>query len=378
MRKKSKMLRESSIRRTSRNIAEKLFQKALPEALSYLQEAENWTFTPPLERITFGPKDPTLRVASIIFDSIADALQDIAESLREVSSPEEVRQLFVKSLAEKLSGRVERSTFRDAIDAVTDVLQELPLVDQISVVPFEMDRVDACERILRGCVLKAIDPKDGSISTAFALCGKGHILTAAHVGGGHAYLNLAYQGKEGRAKIIYRDFQKDIAILQVAPDSWERFLSEGLRPPPLAIRAESELRGIPVVCLGFQDSHVFVDPVGVHACTLLFSPVMKVKIEGAEYNCLVLVVTEREGNVCITYGMSGGPVMDSRAEACEVIAMIIGVWQPGAERRAQAYYPSYRRWAPLSAREFGFGITLSEVAESWPELRACCLAQQKS
>ena len=364
--------RDWAIRRASRNIAGKLFETAMPEALVYLQEAEAWAFAPPLERIKFGPKDETLRVASIIFDSIADALQDIADAVREATSLDHVQELFLRSLAKQLSGRVDATKHEEAVIAMEKIF-EPPLADQISVVPFERDRREGCERRLQECVLKVVDPQDGSISTAFALCSNRHVLTAAHVARGHAYLDLFYQEEKGQGEVIHKDREKDVAILRVEINSWARFWRAGLRPAPLAIRPDSELCGVPVVCLGYQDAHVFVDPVAVCACTPLFFPVKRVRIEQVEHRCLVLVVTEKEGNVCITYGMSGGPVMDSRIESCEVIAMVVGVWQPGAERRVQAYYSPYRRWEPLSAREFGFGITLSEVAESWPEFRRCCL-----
>jgi hypothetical protein len=52
----------------------------------------------------------------------------------------------------------------------------------------------------------------------------------------------------------------------------------------------------------------------------------------------------------------------------------------GAQRLGRIHQPYkggiIEEQLPLA--EYGFGVLLSDVVESWPEFRECCLAQQKS
>lgn len=373
--------REMAIRWASRSVAKELFATLSPEALERLQAAEELAYTPALKRIKFGRMDETLWMLSVVFESIADALRVQADAISVASSPDQVQQIFFDGFIQQLSGRLNKEETVRFTSSLASTLEGQPsLVDRIGIPLIEEKRAD-CEERLERCVLKVIDPDDRAVSTAFALCNCGHILTAAHVAGEHSNLALAYQCKtigteiEGQAKVVHIDRQNDVAILQAEEKTWTRFLGAGLRPPLLAVRPENALRGLPVVCLGYQDSHVFIDPVGVKACTPSHFPVRRVRIEGFPYRCLVLVISEMEGQICITYGMSGGPVMDSRTSSCEVVAMVLGVWKPREDVEVRIYQPWRRRWEVVSAEAFGFAIPLSTVAESWPELKKCCLVR---
>ena len=279
------------------------------------------------------------------------------------------------------------------------------LLDRASVVarqPLEIEAEQAqhLEWELEHRVLKVIDDQ-GAISTAFALCEQGHILTAAHVAldenNSPRRLKLAFRygdvrartEKETREHAIVRvsSTSKDFAILQLAHQDWREFRSCGLlgdredqkqERVRLALRDENSLRGHPVLCFGYQaqptrDGHRFKDPCPVRATVARHKPVRNIEFVDKyghvihEQSCLVLIIAEGEER--IGKGMSGGPILD--LQTGEVIAMTTG-----AQRMGQIQQPYKNRKERLPLAEYGFGVLLSDIAESWPEFERCCLTRE--
>lgn len=313
-------------------------------------------------------------------DGIRKVSYDIAESVIKRIKPEALQRFGMKKIVRRaISDEAYLGPVDEALETASHILFEM-----------EEDQLQQLEHRLKQCVLKVVDhgPNQDWVGTAFALCERGHILTAAHVlGEGHP-LTISFQNESVKVD-KWRDLvtsgylnkEKDIAILKLDPQHWNQLRNAGLEPlrpdgtpPVLAVRDASTMRRDPVLCLGYptpliQGAARFVDPAPAEARVATHYPVRRIEFtkDGGVQECLVLVIAE--GDERIVRGMSGGPILNLRTG--EVIAMITG-----AERVGRIHQPFRNREEELPLAEYGFAVPLSDVAdveEGWPEFKECCL-----
>jgi hypothetical protein len=399
--------KDEAIRLVSCDIGKNLLRSLKPEILAQFPEIERRAFPRGLEDFKLGPS-----IYADILREIFQTLRTKGEVIDKVSTLEDVAMIILEDLFSRLSqlelkGELEPKRVANELEKA--FTEHPSLLDRVSIVvqpsfEIKVEKLQQIERMLESYVLKVIDDK-GTISTAFALCQRRHILTAAHVAldekNKPRSLKLAFRYGDVRARgetpdreatVIYSDTSIDIALLQLAIQHWQEFRRCGLLGDEedmkkvrvrLALRDENSLRGHPVLCFGYQaqptrEGHRFIDPCPVRATVARHKPVRNIEfvdeITGRVTHtqpCLVVIVAEGEER--IGHGMSGGPILD--LETGEIIAMITGAQRLG---RIHQPYKGGIIEEQLPLAEYGFGVLLSDVVESWPEFRECCLAQQKS
>ena len=394
--------RDEAIRLVSCDIVKNLLRRLRPEISAQFPEIERRAFPRSLEDFKLGPS-----IYADILREIFQTLRTKGEVIDQVSTVEDVAMIILEDLFSRLSQlelKGELEPKRIASELEKAFAEHPSLLDRVSVVvqpsfEIEVEKLQQIERMLESHVLKVIDD-EGAISTAFALCQHGHILTAAHVAldkeNRPRSLRLAFRcggvrdrkEEESADPVIIKDSNTsiDTSLLQISSRDWEKFLccgllggqrQQSLRP---ALRDENSLRGHPVLCFGYQaqptrEGHRFIDPCPVRANVARHNPVRNIEFVDEKglvthtQPCLVLVIAEGEER--IGHGMSGGPILD--LETGEIIAMITG-----AQRLGRIHQPYGKGEERLPLAEYGFGVLLRDVAESWPEFQECCLAQQKS
>ncbi len=389
--------RDEAIRLVSCDMGKNLFRGLRPEVLAQFPEIERRAFPRSLADFKLGPS-----IYADILRELFHTIRTKGEAIDKAPTLESVAMIILEDLFTRLSQlelRGELEPKRVVSELERAFVDHPSLLDRVSVVaqqPFEVEaeRLEGFERALEHRVLKVIDNK-GAMSTAFALCERGHILTAAHVAldenNAPRSLRLAFRYGDVRTRteeessedIIVGAFNtlKDFAILQLADRDWQKFRSrgflekhEGVR---LALRDENSLRGHPVLCFGYQaqrtrNGHRLIDPCPVRATVARHNPVRNIEFVDEDGHvihtqpCLVLLINEGEER--IGQGMSGGPILD--LETGEIIAMVTG-----AQRLGRIYQPYGRGYERLPLAEYGFGVLLSDIANRWPELEKCCLTK---
>ena len=390
-------LQDESVRRVSCDIAERLIERVKPEALQRfgMKEITRHALPRSLDEVYLGPVDEALEIASHILQSVVHAIRTRGEDINKAPTLEEIVAIVLDGVSSRLGEVGSKVEAREVAKGLETTFTEHPsLLDRIASAvlhPFEMeeDQLQQLERRLKQCVLKVVDhgPNQDWVGTAFALCERGHILTAAHIlGEGHP-LTISFQNESVRVD-KWRDLvtsgylnkEKDIAILKLDPQHWNQLRNAGLEPlrpegtpPVLAVRDVNTMRRDPVLCLGYQTPLIqgsarFVGPAPAEARVATHYPIRQIEFieDGYVQECLVLVIAE--GDERIVRGMSGGPILNLRTG--EVIAMITG-----AERIGRIRQPFKNRKEDLPLAEYGFGVLLSDIAGSWPEFKKCCLTQ---
>lgn len=390
---------DRAIRLVSTDIAKALFQRIDPTILEKFHIIERQAFPRTLDDVTLGKS-----IYAEVLGAISRTLR--TKGMERAPTIEDVAMNIVEDVFTRLSElelKEELAPDRIAEELGRAFAEHPSLLDRASVAarqPLEIatEQLQRLEEELEQRVLKVVDT-EGAISTAFALCEQGHILTASHVALDESNrprslkLALRYgdvrarretEGKE--ATVIYSDPSTDIAVLQLADQDWYEFRRLGLmggagrqRRIKLALRNEDQLRGREVLCFGYQpptrDGHRFLDPSPVRAMVAHHKPVRNIEFVDeygnviGEQACLVLIIAEGEER--IGQGMSGGPIID--LETGEIIGMT-----SGAQRAGYIQQPYKNRKEVLPIAEYGFGVLLSDVARSWPGFNRRCLAQQAS
>jgi len=379
------VLREKALRDTAWDLTVGVLAQIKPEALK-LQKNEVESIAFPKE-VYLGPHyDCILGAAGRLTDVLiaASLLRLIVHVLNGLEQQEVLQTSSLEELAEKLIVQLEtqflQGKYIPGLEQVTGALRELfkqsPSVAD-SIFGLFLDLLPIKEEaepieILRRCVLKIID-SHGRMSTGFALCNCGHVLTAEHVVSGHKKMRITFrystsngekQELMGWAKVIHADQGRDVAILQVQGNEWGRFKMGGLAPPPLSLDWQPCDR---LLCLGYQEQEIYADPSAVEAFIKPWDPILSVRFrDGSERDSLVLVIPHDYPTV--VPGMSGGPVMNLRTR--KVIATVTGATREAWVRQK---WKTEEIWELISSARYGFAIPLSWVAESWPGFRECCL-----
>jgi hypothetical protein len=363
----------ASIRSLSTDIARELLAGVEPRLLDHFHLVKEAAFGGPLAAVFLGDNETLLALAEVL-RAIADTIEDKGESVYKTSSRANATSMLYNAILERLEKRQQKERSVIFTEKLDEILQKkiseiLPIISPL------ISANKQQKKILEQCVLKICDGK--SVSTGFALCKRGHLLTAAHAVSRSRNVEVIFEfenhKEQGKAHVIhYLDEQpglrRDIAILLVEAEDWQRFERAGLRPAPLAF--DWKCRD-PVLCLGYQEQHITDKPRYIGASIDPWDPVLPIKFgEGDEtrqesQDCLVL--TWRPGEGQITFGMSGGPVLNLRTN--KVIAVVIGAELPAWQRQGDI-------WVQVCPG-YGFAIPLNYVAESWPEFRECCLKQEK-
>lgn len=377
---------DGSIRKVSCDIAESVIKRIKPEALQRfgMKKIVRRALS---DEAYLGPVDDALEIASHILQSIVHAIRTKGEAIDKAPTLEDIVAIVLDDVSSRLSGVGSQADARKVAEGLKTAFTEHPsLLDRIASAvlnPFEMEegQLQQLEHRLKQCVLKIVDhgPNQDWVGTAFALCERGHILTAAHVlGEGHP-LTISFQNQKVRVRkweelVVYLNRGKDIAILELDRHSLDKFQEAGLKPPALAVRDANSIRRDPVLCLGYQtalirDAARFIDPAPAEARVATHYPIRQIEFteDGYVQECLVLVIAE--GDERIVHGMSGGPILNLRTG--EVIAMITG-----AERVGRIRQPFRNREEELPLAEYGFGVLLNDIVEDWPEFGVCCLQRK--
>lgn len=343
-----------------------------------------------VERVVFsreaflGPLDDALVVVSGVLRAIAQGLERLAESQggEFVSArPEEVADVAFKYFQDALTRYKLKIAPEQIATALRVFFKQKPsVVDSIlelfMVSPEPGKQGCSAFGILANCAVKITDPK-GRISTGYALCNQGHILTARHVVGEYKTLDVAFRHpigngrnreEQGGASVVHVNRYWDIAILQLKPEERRRLQNAGLTQPPLSL--EWQPRDW-VLCLGYQEQEIFADPFAVEAFIKPWDPMLTVRFrDGFEQKCLVIVIPR--DSPAIVPGMSGGPVMNLRTRY--VMAMVTGATR---EAWVRQQWQGEDVWELVSSARYGFAVPLSHVVESWPGFRECCLASRQ-
>ena len=383
-------LKEKALRDTAWDLTAGVLAQIKPEALKFgKNEVENIAFPREVRlgpEAYLGPKyyfdfvrplDNDALIAASLLRLIAHALKGLKQQeVLQSSSPEELAERVIRQAETQGDwgkGLIDLKRVTEALwevfklrpsiaDSIFEFFLELPCIKE------EAEPIE----ILRRCVLKIID-SHGRMSTGFALCRCGHVLTAEHVVGGHREIEIVFRystsnGKKqelmGWAKVIHTDQHRDVAILQVQGSEWERFKMGGLAPPPLSLEWQPCDK---ILCLGYQEQEIFADPSTVEAFIRPWDPILSVRFrDGSERDSLVVVIPRDYPTV--VPGMSGGPVINLRTR--KVMAMVTGATREAWVRQR---WKSEEIWELISSARYGFATPLSWVAESWPEFRECCL-----
>ena len=314
-----------------------------------------------------GEEEDIHEIQKHIVRLVVEAIRTKAQAIKQAPSIEELEAIIREGISDQFR-KLKKLEVERATQALEETLAEQPsLLDRIAVAPlppFEKHRLQQMEQELEDCVLKVVDRDDKGreiVSTAFVLCEQGHVLTAAHVAlQEDRPLTIEHRGQEGFAQVELIDRNQDLAIMRLEEEVWDRIRDKGAKPPPLSLREAAQMRGDPILCLGYQEHHVFLDPIWASGWISPHYPLRKVQFrDGHRQTCLVLIM----GAAHIVEGMSGGPVLS--LETGEVVAMVTG-----ATRRV---FQKWRDlWEETSPAVYGFAVPISNVAASWPEIERCC------
>lgn len=377
---KMKGIHRTGIRSVSTDIARELLRQVEPRALGDFHLVEETAFGPPLAGLLLGDRGNNLKALAEVLKTMSDVIEAQAQALERSTTPDEFIEVLIRSLTAQLTasagGEAATAPF---LAAVRPAFEKHPLLlDRTTGALFAESPLRECEQALEYCTVKVIDHDNARgpvVSTGFVLCNGTYILTAGHVAMelfrelDVAWWQAAQDGGRdvpGRARVVHLDLGRDIAILEVDEATRRDFRKAGVRPPRLAAREQEELRQLRTLCLGYQDQDAFVGPRGIGCCTPQFYPIQEVRFEeGQTQKCLVLIIHQSDGQIYISRGTSGAPLLDVQTR--EVIGMVIGTLQ-----HAEAFHPWVERWEPLSAPAYGFAVPLSELAESWPEFKQYC------
>jgi hypothetical protein len=386
--------RDRAIQLLSCDIGKHIFEEVDPAILNQFSEIERAVFPRDLQDVRFGVQSPYTQILKAVFQTIRTRGQavDTAPTIEDVAL--EILDNVFSQLGE-LELREDLEPARIAKELENAFTKHPSLLDRASAavqqpLKITLEKQQRLEEVLEHCVLKVID-EEKAISTAFAICNKGHILTAGHVAVDEVNrfrsLRLVYRNGEVRSRkeketiepVSVKELNSsiDAALLQLASRDWKAFQDRGLlrNPLELSIQDENYLRGHHVLCFGYQsqrnrDGHRMIDPSPVPATVARHNPVRNIEFVNEYGNiihtqpCLVLIIAEGEER--IGKGMSGGPVLD--LETGKVIAMVTG-----AQRLGRIRQPYGRGEERLPLAEYGFGVLLRDIGESWPELGNCCL-----
>ena len=358
----------AAIRSVSTDIARELLRRVEPQALGQFHLAEKAAFGPPLAAVLLG--DETLVAVAEVLRAIADAIDDHGGFVYKTSSQEDATKMMLNAIRSRLEKQRQEELTELLMKTLDQVLRE-KITNILPVITPPFPITEEQREILRRCILKI--PDGNSVSTGFALCEHGHILTPAHVALRYRNLEVVFeyggklnQGIGGKAEVIYLDQEHDIAILFVDKGDWQVFRNDaGLRPAPLALGWEPR---DPVLCMGYQEQHITDRPRSIGAAIDPWDSILPIKFgkESQFQNCLILTWPPGEGQ--ITFGMSGGPVLNLRKNM--VIATVVGSKLPAWQRQDDDV------WVQV-APGYGFAIPLSDVAECWPGFEKCCLQGHK-
>jgi len=349
-----------SIRGVSSDLAKGVLKEIAPGALADFGRVERSVFEG-----TYGLPE-NLEFAAALLYGIAQAFNHIQEeAILSATAPEEVAELMVKEVLALVSTRPGK--VKEGFE--TYFKQNPSAVDLIFgafLPPFKVrgDAPDPLNRLEAG-VLKVTD-RQGRISTAFALCEEGHVLTARHVVQGQDRIEVSFKDQEQAwAEVIHSDQNRDIAILQISPNDWQRLRGVGLVPLPLSLTWQPRDW---VLCLGYQEQDIFADPVSVEAFIKPHDSIHRIRFrDGYEQRCLLLVIPRDYPH--IAPGMSGGPVLDLRTG--RVIGMVTGATREAWVRQR---WRNEEIWELISGI-YGFATPLSDVADSWPAFKECCIKE---
>lgn len=370
---------QTGIRSVSTDIARELLRQVKPQALREFHLVEEAAFGDPLAGVFLGDRGGTLKALAEVLKAMADVIEAQAQALERAATPDEFLELLIGGLTAQLTASASGEAAAPFLAAVQPAFKEHPLLlDRATEASLAETPLRECEQALEYCTVKVIEHDNAGepvVSTGFVLCNGTYILTAGHVARelfrelDVAWWQAAQDGGRdvpGRARVVHLDLGRDIAILEVDEATRRDFRKAGVHPPRLAVREQEKLRRLRTLCLGYQDQDAFVGPRGIGCCTPQFHPIQEVRFEeGHTQKCLVLIIHQSDGQIYISRGTSGAPLLDVQTR--EVIGMVIGTLQ-----RAEAFHPWVGRWEPLSAPAYGFAVPLSELAESWPEFEKYC------
>ena len=361
-------------------VTEGVLERVRPEVLPVDKGRIEQLASSPLQAVDLGRCAASLRSAATIFRTIREAIRQAVEYIAqggpgEIKGREDVADLIKQYLeSQRMSGDLDVDLLRVLEDFFSQHPSSVDQIFGLSLSPPASLRCEPLGTLTRG-LLKVVDPQ-GHISSAFAISEQGYVLTAAHAVGRHEEVHLVFQyrsptgglhERDVQGTVVHHDVERDICILWCPPQSWNELASLGLCAPPLGLDWRP---GSWVLCLGYQEQEIFLDPVAVEAFVKRWDPVHAVRFrDGHEQGCLVLTIPHRAPP--IVPGMSGAPVMD--LDRCRVIGMVTGATREAWVRQE---WRGEEIWELITGR-YGFVIPLTRVRETWPLFREYCLAQTK-
>jgi hypothetical protein len=374
-------LEEGAVQDVAWKITEGVLKQLQPHALTTYGKER-------IKQVAF-PKDVFLGVdeglcqAALVLWAVAEVLSAQEEAIRQSPDLSTVEGILVDNLHTNLT-RKGATAAEQAVKALRTVLAQSPsLLDLVlggllrQSEP-SLEELRRMEDNLECCTLRVIDQDHKGreiVSTAFMICSRGHVLTAAHVAlqlGRRVRVGFCRSpaaGREGEqsgwATVVHLDKARDIAALALEEESWDCLYKDGLRPPEKIMLADADtLRGKSVLCLGYKEQDIFASPMWARLRVSPHYPERPVEFrDGTTQRCLVLV-PDGDSSVHIGEGMSGGPILN--LETGEIIALVVG--------RTRRVFQEWKGvWEELTSGVYGFGVLLSDVVKSWPEFRRCCL-----
>lgn len=364
------------VRALSSTLAKGVLAEIDPRAVEHFERIERNVF-----EAAFG-LPPDLEFSAALLQAIAQALTEMSqEEILSAITPEELAEKVVKEILVRfgehrgeLACKNVKRGFENFFSQRPSILDWLLAVSLSLSRPFpsemQWEELAQINSFKRG-ILKVIDHQ-GCTSTGFALCDQGHVLTAEHVARGHEKIEVCFRCSarelEGWAQVIHLDREKDIAILQISPENWRALRRIGLTP--ISFSLEWQPRDW-VLCFGYQEQELFIDPIIVEAYIKPWDPVRTVLFrDGSQKECLVLVIPRDHPQVAP--GISGGPVINLRT--FRVMAMVTGTTR---EVWVKQKWLGEEVWECISPARYAFAVPLSKVNESWPEFSRCCLASER-
>ena len=327
-----------------------------------------------------GPLEEGLEIAAQVLQSISHAIRTNGEAINEAPAFKDIEEIVLEGISTRMSELGREAETGQILKGLEATFAEHPsLLDRVTgavIPPFktEDDQLLIEQDLLR-CVLKVT--AGCWQGTAFAIGVKGCILTANHVVRERDgdKVTLTFDGKtgeevSGEATVIDSNLQSDIALLKVEDErTQDRFKQAGLEPCSPEMQDVNKLCRHPVLCSGYHTDEVREGVRILSRCpawgqVVRFDPIRTVEFRGnVTQNCLILLFSE--GEETIRQGMSGGPILD--LETGEVMAMITGA------QAVSIHQPYSKKTENLPVAEYGFGVFLSDVADSWPEFKQYCL-----
>ncbi|MEM4724013.1 MAG: serine protease [Candidatus Hadarchaeum sp.] len=363
------------VRALSTTLAKGVLAEIDPRAVEHFERIERSVF-----EAAFG-LPPDLEFSAAFLQAIAQALVEMpVEEILSARTPEELAEKVVKETLVRFGKRRGELECKEMKKGFEKFFCHRPsILDWILAVYLSWSRsfsskmreeeMSQINRFERG-VLKVIDHR-GCISTGFALCDQGHVLTAEHVARDHDKIEVSFRCSPRElacwAQVIHSDQEEDIAILQISPLDWQALRRIGLTPLSLSLQWQPRDW---VLCLGYQEQELFVDPLIVEAFIKPWDPVRTVLFrDGSQKERLVLVIPRDHPE--IAPGISGGPVINLRNS--RVMAMVTGTTR---EIWVKQKWLGEEVWECISPARYAFATPLSKVCESWPGFSGCCLTSE--